>query len=51
MCARLLHTSEEVRILATSREPLRVTGEEKYRLAPFPLPELPSRLTQCSERR
>jgi len=29
-----------VRVLATSREPLRVAGEARYRLAPLALPDL-----------
>ena len=38
LCAGLLQACDDVRILATSREPLRVTGEAAYRLAPLPVP-------------
>ena len=34
LCAGLLAACDEVRVLATSREPLRVAGEARYRLAP-----------------
>ena len=37
-CAGLLPACDDVRILATSREPLRVAGEARYRLAPLVLP-------------
>ena len=35
LCAGLLLAADDVRILATSREPLRVAGEARYRLAPL----------------
>ena len=38
LCAGLLATADDVRVLATSREPLRVAGEARYRLAPLPVP-------------
>jgi len=38
LCARLLSAADDVRVLATSREPLRVAGEGRYRLAPLALP-------------
>ena len=38
LCAGLLPTADDVRVLATSREPLRVAGEARYRLAPLALP-------------
>jgi predicted ATPase/DNA-binding CsgD family transcriptional regulator len=38
LCAELLAACDEVRILATSREPLRVAGETRYRLAPLSVP-------------
>ena len=38
LCAGLLQAGDDVRILATSREPLRVAGEARYRLAPLALP-------------
>ena len=38
LCARLLQACDDVRVLATSREPLRVAGEAAYRLAPLPVP-------------
>ena len=38
LCAGLLQASDDVRVLATSREPLRIAGEAVYRLAPLPVP-------------
>ena len=38
LCAALLPVADDVRVLATSREPLRVAGEARYRLAPLTLP-------------
>ena len=38
LCAGLLSACDDVRVLATSREPLRVAGEARYRLAPLALP-------------
>ena len=38
LCAGLLAAADDVRILATSREPLRVAGEAAYRLGPLGLP-------------
>ena len=35
LCAVLLSAADDVRVLATSREPLRVPGEARYRLAPL----------------
>ena len=40
LCAGLLAACDDVRILATSREPLAVAGEDRYRLAPLSLPDL-----------
>ena len=40
LCAGLLLACDDVRVLATSREPLRVPGEARYRLAPLALPGL-----------
>ena len=40
LCAGLLAAADDVRILATSREPLAVAGEARYRLAPLALPDL-----------
>jgi non-specific serine/threonine protein kinase len=37
-CAGLLSAADDVRILTTSREPLRVAGEARYRLGPLTLP-------------
>ena len=37
LCAGLLAACDDVRVLATSREPLRVAGEARYRLAPLTL--------------
>jgi predicted ATPase/DNA-binding CsgD family transcriptional regulator len=38
LCAGLLQACDDVRILATSREALRIAGEAAYRLAPLPVP-------------
>ena len=38
LCAGLLQACDDLRILATSREPLRIAGEAAYRLAPLPVP-------------
>ena len=38
LCAGLLAACDDVRVLATSREPLRVAGETRYRLGPLGLP-------------
>jgi predicted ATPase/DNA-binding CsgD family transcriptional regulator len=38
LCSRLLLGADDVRVLATSREPLRIAGEARYRLAPLTLP-------------
>ena len=38
LCAGLLAAGDDVRVLATSREPLRVAGETRYRLGPLALP-------------
>jgi predicted ATPase/class 3 adenylate cyclase/DNA-binding CsgD family transcriptional regulator len=40
LCGRVLAAADDLRILATSREPLRVAGEARYRLAPLALPGL-----------
>ena len=40
LCAGLLVNCDDVRVLATSREPLRVAGEARYRLASLALPDL-----------
>jgi predicted ATPase/DNA-binding CsgD family transcriptional regulator len=40
LCAGLLAAADDVKILATSREPLAVAGEARYRLAPLALPDL-----------
>jgi predicted ATPase/DNA-binding CsgD family transcriptional regulator/transcriptional regulator with XRE-family HTH domain len=37
LCAELLAACDDVRVLATSREPLRVAGEARYRLGPLAL--------------
>src|SRR5215469_7150268 len=39
MCGRLLLGADDVRVLATSREPLRIAGEVRYRLGPLTLPD------------
>jgi predicted ATPase/DNA-binding CsgD family transcriptional regulator len=38
LCAGLLAACDDVRVLATSREPLAVAGESRYRLGPLALP-------------
>jgi predicted ATPase len=38
LCAGLLAAADDVRVLATSREPLAVAGEARYRLGPLALP-------------
>ncbi|MGH3210517.1 MAG: LuxR C-terminal-related transcriptional regulator [Trebonia sp.] len=38
LCGRLLLGADDVRVLATSREPLQIAGEARYRLAPLTLP-------------
>jgi non-specific serine/threonine protein kinase len=38
LCAGLLASCDDVRVLATSREPLAVAGEARYRLGPLTLP-------------
>jgi predicted ATPase len=39
LCAGLLAACDDVRVLATSREPLRIAGEARYRLGPLSLPD------------
>jgi predicted ATPase len=39
LCGRLLQACDDVRVLATSREPLRIAREAAYRLAPLPVPD------------
>jgi predicted ATPase/DNA-binding CsgD family transcriptional regulator len=39
LCGRLLLGADDVRVLATSREPLRIAGEARYRLGPLGLPD------------
>jgi predicted ATPase/DNA-binding CsgD family transcriptional regulator len=38
LCLALLPFADDVRILATSREPIGISGEARYRLAPLSLP-------------
>ena len=38
LCSGLLLACDDMRVLATSREPLRVSGETRYRLGPLTLP-------------
>jgi predicted ATPase/DNA-binding CsgD family transcriptional regulator len=40
LCESLLAAADDVRVLATSREPLAVAGESRYRLGPLRLPVL-----------
>jgi non-specific serine/threonine protein kinase len=44
VCGRLLLGADDVRVLATSRESLRIGGEARYRLGPLtlPAPEIPA---------
>jgi non-specific serine/threonine protein kinase len=39
LCGRLLLGADDLRVLATSREPLRIAGEARYRLGPLKLPD------------
>ncbi|HUB43231.1 MAG TPA: LuxR C-terminal-related transcriptional regulator [Streptosporangiaceae bacterium] len=39
LCGRLLLGADDVRVLATSREPLQIAGEARYRLGPLSLPD------------
>jgi predicted ATPase/DNA-binding CsgD family transcriptional regulator len=39
LCGRLLLGADDVRVLATSREPLRIAGEARFRLGPLTLPD------------
>ena len=38
LCACLLPAADDVTVLATSREPLGIAGETRYRLGPLPVP-------------
>jgi len=38
LCAELLQAADDLNVLVTSREPLGVAGECRYRLAPLPVP-------------
>jgi predicted ATPase/DNA-binding CsgD family transcriptional regulator len=42
LCGALLPVADDARILATSREPVGVAGESRYRLAALPLPTSPA---------
>ena len=48
LCGTLLPAADDVRILATSREPVGLAGETRYRLAPLAVPE-PGREADGSE--
>ena len=48
LCGTLLGAADDIRILATSREPVGMAGEQRYRLAPLTVPE-PGRETSGSE--
>ena len=41
LCRAVLSAADDVRVLTTSREPLRVAGETTYRLRPFAVPAAP----------
>jgi non-specific serine/threonine protein kinase len=47
LCAGLLAACDELRVLATSREPLAVAGEARYRLPPLTLPD-PANLAEAA---
>ncbi|MGH3295540.1 MAG: LuxR C-terminal-related transcriptional regulator [Trebonia sp.] len=49
LCGRLLLAADDVRVLATSREPLRIAGEMRYRLGPLtlPVPGEPPAAAEC----
>jgi predicted ATPase/DNA-binding CsgD family transcriptional regulator len=49
LCTGLLRACDDVRVLATSRAPLGVTGEARYRLTPLSLPDLGDGETGGSE--
>ena len=51
LSAGLLSACDDVRILATSREPLAVAGEARYRLAPLALPDLDDLAARPAPRR
>ena len=48
LCAQLLPAADDLRVLATSREALRVAGEARYRLGPLALAQ-PDDLTDGAE--
>jgi len=48
LCAGLLAACDDVRVLATSREPLAVAGEARYRLGPLALPD-PAELAEAAK--
>jgi predicted ATPase/DNA-binding CsgD family transcriptional regulator len=48
LCGRLLLGADDIRVLATSREPLRIAGEVRYRLGPLTLPD-PGDLSAAAE--
>jgi predicted ATPase/DNA-binding CsgD family transcriptional regulator len=49
LCARVLLAADDVRILATSREPLRIAGEARYPVGPLslPAPDDPAAAAEC----
>jgi predicted ATPase/DNA-binding CsgD family transcriptional regulator len=51
LCRALLPAADDLRVLATSREPLRVAGEARYRLQPFAVagPGTTERDMACSD--
>ena len=51
LCAGLLAACDDVRVLATSREPLAVAGEARYRLGPLTLPGPVRPVTAAGRRR
>ena len=51
LCAGLLAACDDIRVLATSREPLAVAGEARYRLGPLTLPGGDARRRRAGRRR
>jgi predicted ATPase/DNA-binding CsgD family transcriptional regulator len=47
LCGRLLLGADDVRVLATSREPLRIAGEVRYRLGSLTLPDPENLAVEC----
>jgi predicted ATPase/DNA-binding CsgD family transcriptional regulator len=50
LCSTLLQSGHDLRILATSREPLQITGEARYPLSPLDVPNANESLEQAGAR-